>query len=181
MSPISTPRCRPVPGGVSGFFVALVAALWAYDGWNNAGMLGSEIEHPQRNLPRALIAGTLCIMAIYLLTNLAYFYILSGPEVGSEQSRLTGVAAVMMRRVLGAPGASLVSVAAMISIFAALNGSILSGSRVPYAMARDGYFFKSLSTVHPRYPDSVVGYLALGRVVVGRAAERAIRSALYTW
>jgi basic amino acid/polyamine antiporter, APA family len=151
-----------IPGGVSGFFVALVAALWAYDGWNNAGMLGSEIERPQRNLPRALIAGTLCIMAVYLLTNVAYFYILSGPEVGSEQSRLTGVAAVMMRRVLGSPGASLVSIAAMISIFAAMNGSILSGSRVPYAMARDGYFFKTLSTVHPQYRTPSSAILLLG-------------------
>jgi basic amino acid/polyamine antiporter, APA family len=150
------------PGGVPGFFVALVAALWAYDGWNNAGMLGSEIERPQRNLPRALITGTLCIMAVYLLVNVAYFYILSGPEVGSEESRLTGVAAVMMRRILGAPGASLVSAAAMISIFAALNGSILSGSRVPYAMARDGYFFKSLSTVHPKYRTPSSAILLLG-------------------
>ena len=62
------------PGGVSGFFAALVAALWAYDGWNNAGMLGSEIENPQRNLPRALLVGTSMMIAIYLLTNLAYFY-----------------------------------------------------------------------------------------------------------
>jgi APA family basic amino acid/polyamine antiporter len=68
------------PGGVSGFFVALVAALWAYDGWNNAGMLGSEIERPQRNLPLALIAGTLLVIALYLLTNVAYFYVLSGPR-----------------------------------------------------------------------------------------------------
>jgi basic amino acid/polyamine antiporter, APA family len=151
-----------IPGGVPGFFVALVAALWAYDGWNNAGMLGSEIERPQRNLPRALITGTLCIMAVYLLVNVAYFYILSGPEVGSEESRLTGVAAVMMRRILGAPGASLVSAAAMISIFAAMNGSILSGSRVPYAMARDGYFFKSLSTVHPKYRTPSSAILLLG-------------------
>ena len=62
--------------------MALVAALWAYDGWNNAGMLGSEIERPQKNLPRALIAGTLYMIGIYLLTNLAYFYILSGPTPG---------------------------------------------------------------------------------------------------
>src|SRR5271154_5723772 len=89
----------PHPGGIEGFFVALVAALWAYDGWNNAGMLGSEIERPQRNLPLALITGTVCMMGIYLLANVAYFYILSGPEVGSEESRVSGVAAVMMRRV----------------------------------------------------------------------------------
>jgi APA family basic amino acid/polyamine antiporter len=149
----------PDPGGVPGLFVALVAALWAYDGWNNAGMLGSEIKHPQRNLPWALIAGTLSIMVIYLLTNLAYFYILSAPEVGSSQR----VAADTMRRALGPPGGAAVSIAAMISIFAALNGSILSGSRVPYAMARDGYFFRALSRVHPRFytPGNSIALLGL--------------------
>jgi APA family basic amino acid/polyamine antiporter len=121
-----------------------------------------EIERPQRNLPIALISGTLCIMGIYLLTNVAYFYILSGPEVGSEESRITGVAAVMMRHVLGSPGSSIVSIAAMISIFAAINGSILSGSRVPYAMARDGYFFKTLATVHPQYRTPSAAILLLG-------------------
>jgi len=135
------------PGGIQGFFAALVAALWAYDGWNNAGMLGSEIERPQRNLPLALISGTLLMVAVYLLTNLAYFYVLSGPEVGSSER----VAATMMRRVLGQPGGAVVSVAAMISIFAALNGSILSGSRVPYAMARDGLFFRAFSRVNPGF------------------------------
>lgn len=135
------------PGGVSGFFAALVAALWAYDGWNNAGMLGSEIENPQRNLPRALLVGTSLMIAIYLLTNLAYFYVLSGAEVGATPR----VAAEAMQRVLGKSGASVVSIAAMISIFAALNGSILSGSRVPYAMARDGYFFRRMSPINPHF------------------------------
>ncbi len=137
----------PQPGGVSGFFIALVAALWAYDGWNNAGMLGSEIDQPQKNLPRSLILGTACMMGIYLLTNLTYFYVLSGPEVGSSPR----VAADAMRRVLGSPGGAAVSVAAMISIFAALNGSILSGSRVPFAMARGGLFFRSIGNVHPQF------------------------------
>lgn len=146
------------PGGISGFFVALVAALWAYDGWNNAGMLGSEIERPRKNLPRALIAGTLCTVAIYLLANVAYFYILSGPEVGASLR----VAADAMRRVLGPAGGASVSVAAMISIFAALNGSLLSGSRVPYAMARDGYFFRSVSRVHPRFRTPAHAILLLG-------------------
>jgi APA family basic amino acid/polyamine antiporter len=146
------------PGGISGFFVALVAALWAYDGWNNAGMLGSEIERPDRNLPRALIGGTICMIAIYLLTNFAYFFVLSGPEVGASQR----VAADAMRRVMGPQGGSMVSVAAMISIFAALNGSILSGSRVPYAMARDGYFFKSMARVHPRFHTPSAGTMLFG-------------------
>jgi basic amino acid/polyamine antiporter, APA family len=146
------------PGGIPGFFVALVAALWAYDGWNNAGMLGSEIDKPQKNLPRALVFGTLCVLLIYLLTNLTYFYVLSGPEVGASPR----VAADAMRRAVGAPGAALVSIAAMISIFAALNGSILSGSRVPYAMARDGYFFRAVARVNPRFRTPGASIVLLG-------------------
>ncbi|MGD1094815.1 MAG: amino acid permease [Bryobacteraceae bacterium] len=148
----------PVPGGIAGFFAALVSALWAYDGWNNAGMLGSEIERPQKSLPRALIGGTLCVMAIYLLTNVTYFYILSGPEVGASPR----LAADVMRRVLGQPGGAMVSVAAMISIFAALNGSILSGSRVPYAMARDGLFFPFSGRVHPQFRTPAGAIMLLG-------------------
>ncbi len=152
----------PTPGGIAGFFAALVSVLWAYDGWNNAGMIGSEIERPERNLPLGLIAGVLAVMAIYLLTNVAYCFILSAPEIASEASRTSGVAAVMMRQVMGAPGAAMVSIAAMISIFAAMNGSILSGSRVPYAMARDGYFFKPLAKVHPKHRTPGASILVLG-------------------
>jgi len=154
----------PRPGGVAGFFVALVAALWAYDGWNNAGMLGSEIENPQKNLPRSLIIGTSCMMGIYLLTNLTYFYVLSAPEVGGSAR----VAADAMRRVLGSPGGAAVSVAAMISIFAALNGSILSGSRVPYAMARGGLFFRSVGKVHPQFrtPGPAIALLGVVSCVI---------------
>jgi APA family basic amino acid/polyamine antiporter len=150
----------PHPGGVEGFFVALVAALWAYDGWNNAGMLGSEIDHPERNLPRALIVGTICMIVLYLLTNLAYFYVLSAREVGASER----VAADAMRRVLGAPGGAAVSIAAMISIFAALNGSILSGSRVPYAMSRSHLFFKGIAKVHPRFRTPGPAIVLLGLI-----------------
>jgi basic amino acid/polyamine antiporter, APA family len=137
----------PAAGGWSGFFAALVAALWAYDGWNNVSMVASEVRNPQRNLPVALIGGVLAVIAIYLLTNLAYFYVLPAADVAASNR----VAADMMRRILGDGGAAAVSVAAMISIFAALNGSILSGSRVPYALARDGLFFRSCAYVQPKY------------------------------
>lgn len=149
---------EPVPGGAAGFFVALVAALWAYDGWNNAGMLGSEVENPQRTFPLALIAGVTAIIGVYLLTNLAYFSVLTAGEVGSSDR----VAADMMHRIAGPHGAGAVSVAAMISIFAALNGSILSGSRVPYAMARDGYFFQHIGRVHPTFRTPSASILLLG-------------------
>ncbi len=147
----------PAAGGIAGFFAALVAALWAYDGWNNVSMVASEVKRPQRNLPLALIVGTLAVIAIYLLANLAYFYVLSASDVAGNQR----VASEMMRRVLGAGGANAVSIAAMISIFAALNGSILSGSRVPFAMARDGLFFRSVARVHPVHRTPSVSILAL--------------------
>ena len=148
-----------VPAGpltFAGFVAALVAALWAYDGWNNVSMVASEVRAPQRNLPLALIGGTAGVIVIYLLANAAYFRILAPSEVGGSER----VAAEMMGRILGMSGASAVSVAAMISIFAALNGSILSGSRVPYAAAREGHFFAAMARVDPvhRTPGvSIVG------------------------
>jgi APA family basic amino acid/polyamine antiporter len=147
----------PAGRGVAGFFAALVAALWAYDGWNNVSMVSSEVQQPQRNLPRALVYGTAGVVLIYVLTNAAYFHVLSAGEVaGSDR-----VAAAMMRRVVGEWGAGAVSVAAMISIFAALNGSILSGSRVPYALARDGYFFRRFAVVNEKHGTPGFAILAL--------------------
>ncbi len=146
-----------VPGGAAGFFAALVGALWAYDGWNNVSMVSSEIRRPQRSLPLALIAGTAIVIAIYLLANLAYFYVLPASDV----ARSSRVAADMMSRIFGPAGAGAVSIAAMASIFAALNGSILSGARVPYAMARDGLFFRAVARVNPRYHTPGISILAL--------------------
>jgi APA family basic amino acid/polyamine antiporter len=144
-------------GGIAGFFAALVAALWAYDGWNNVSMVSSEVQNPQKNLPKALVYGTGAVVLIYLMTNFAYFHVLSASEVAGTDR----VAAAMMQRVLGGWGANAVSVAAMISIFAALNGSILSGSRVPYALARDGYFFRAFAAVHDRHATPGFSIIAL--------------------
>lgn len=147
----------PAAGGIAGFFAALVAALWAYDGWNNVSMVSSEIKDPQRNLPRALVYGTGLVVLIYLLTNVAYFYVLPASGVAQYDR----VASEMMRKVVGDWGADAVSIAAMISIFAALNGSILSGSRVPYAAARDGLFFSPFKNVHPERHTPGFSILAL--------------------
>jgi APA family basic amino acid/polyamine antiporter len=146
-----------VPGGAGGFFLALVAALWAYDGWNNVSMVSGEIRNPQRSLPLALIAGTLAVAAVYLLANVAYFYVLPAQQLAANNR----VAANMMSKILGDWGKNAVSIAAMVSIFAALNGSILSGARVPYAMARDGLFIRAVSRVHPTYHTPGVSILAL--------------------
>jgi APA family basic amino acid/polyamine antiporter len=148
-----------------GFFAALVKSLWAYDGWNNVSMVASEIRKPQRNLPLALIWGTVAVIVIYILVNLAYFHVLSPEQVAGSNR----VAAAMMLRVAGQTGAKLVSVAAMLSMFAALNGSILSGARVPYAMARGGYFFAPLGRVNAAYHTPGVAIMALsvwGMIVV---------------
>lgn len=147
----------PAVAGVGGFFAAMVAALWAYDGWNNVTMVASEIKQPQRNLPLALAAGTALVMVLYLATNFAYFYVLSAEEVAASD-RVAGTA---MSKVFGVSGAGAVSIAAMISMFAAINGSILSGSRVPYAMARDRLFFRSLGSVHANYHTPAASILAL--------------------
>jgi APA family basic amino acid/polyamine antiporter len=120
-------------------------------------MVSSEIKQPQKNLPRALIYGTGLVVAIYLLTNIAYFFVLDSSAVAASDR----VAAVMMQKILGAGGAAAVSLAAMISIFAALNGSILSGSRVPYALARDGLFFGAFAKVHPQNATPGVSILML--------------------
>jgi APA family basic amino acid/polyamine antiporter len=147
----------PAAGGLAGWVAALVAALWAYDGWNNVNMVSGEVLEPQRNIPRALILGTLGVLVLYLAANLAYFFVLSAPEVAASDR----VAAAAARKFLGPAGGGAVALAAMISIFAALNGSILSGSRVPFAMARDGYFAAAVSRIHPRHHTPHVSILLL--------------------
>jgi APA family basic amino acid/polyamine antiporter len=134
-------------GGVAGFFAALVAALWAYDGWNDLNMVAGEIRNPQRNIPLALIWGVATVGVLYILVNAAVQYVLPAAVVaGSEHP-----ASDAMALVLGHGGAALVAAAMALSMFVTLNGTVMSGARVPYATARDGYFFKAIAEVHPRY------------------------------
>ena len=148
------------PGGQGGWFAAFglatVSALWAYDGWNNLGMVAGEVENPQRNMPAALILGTLLVITVYVLVNLAYFYVLAPSQVLATSR----VAADTARHILGRAGGAFIAVGVMISTFATLNGSILAGSRVPYAQARDGLFPARLATVHPRFRTPAVSILA---------------------
>jgi len=129
------------------FGVALIQALWAYDGWNNLPMVAGEVRDPQRNIPRALIVGMLAVGGLYIVTNIAYVYVLR-PEQIAASSR---VASSVALELLGPFGANFIALVAAISTFASVNGSILSGSRVPYAAARDGLLFRPLARVHPRW------------------------------
>jgi APA family basic amino acid/polyamine antiporter len=134
-------------GGVAGFFAALVAALWAYDGWNDLNMVAGEIRNPQRNIPLALIWGVATVGALYILVNAAVQYVLPAAAVAASQRPASDAVAL----VLGRAGASLVTAGMAVSMLVTLNGTIMSGARVPFAMARDGYFFRAIAEVHPRF------------------------------
>ena len=162
-------------GFLAAFGVATVSALWAYDGWNNLSMVAGEVEHSERNVVRALILGSLVVLGVYVLVNLAYFYVLEPAAVLGTNT----VAADAARRILGRAGGDFIAVGVLISTFATLNGSILSGSRIPYAQARDGLFPAALASVHPRFQTPAVAILAQA-AIAGVFALSGTYEALYT-
>jgi APA family basic amino acid/polyamine antiporter len=135
-------------GGIAGFGAAMLGALWAYDGWQNVAPLAGEVRDPQRNLPRAFVGGTLMVAALYLLVNLSYFYSLTPLQIASVPVD-SSVATEVLKRFLGPMAVSMTAVALMISSFGSLHASALANSRIPYAMARDGLFFRGLAQLSP--------------------------------
>jgi APA family basic amino acid/polyamine antiporter len=133
--------------GPAGFFAALVAALWAYDGWNDLNMVSGEVRHPERNIPIGLIVGVSAVAILYMLTNAAVQYVLPASTIAVSERPASLATAIAV----GAWGAGIVSAGMALSMLVSLNGTIMSGARVPYAMARDGYFFQALADVHPRF------------------------------
>jgi len=134
-------------GTMSKFFGALAAALWAYDGWEDLNRVGSEVEEPQRNIPLALIAGTILVGGIYLLFSAVCFYALPFASVASSSH----VASDVVASFAGHGAAGWITIAMVIAALGTLNSSLLSGARVPYAMARDGLFFRVTGIVHPKF------------------------------
>jgi basic amino acid/polyamine antiporter, APA family len=134
-------------GGVAGFMAALVAALWAYDGWNDLNMVAGEVKHPERNIPLALIAGVATVGALYVLVNAGVQYVLPASVIAASPRPASAAVALVM----GHKGAAIVSIGMAVSMLVTLNGTIMSGARIPFAMARDGYFFRTLAEVHPRF------------------------------
>jgi basic amino acid/polyamine antiporter, APA family len=146
-------------GGVAGFMAALVAALWAYDGWNDLNQVAGEIREPDRNIPIALIMGVALVGALYVLVNAGVQYVLTASAVAASPRPASDAVAL----VLGGLGASIVSAGMALSMLVTLNGTTMSGARVPFAAARDGYFFPSVARVHPRFlTPSVAILLQLG-------------------
>ena len=140
------------------FGVAMVAVLWAYDGWIETTYVGSEIVDPGRNLPRSIILSTVIVVVLYVLASVAYTYVLS-PAVVARSSLVASDAAKVT---IGSAGAALVVVAILISTLGANNGIILTAARIPYAMARGGMFFRSQGLVHARYGTPTVALLTQG-------------------
>ncbi|MBV9624892.1 MAG: amino acid permease [Acidobacteria bacterium] len=135
-------------GGIAGFVAAVVAALWAYDGWSDLNMVAEEVRSPEKNIPRALIAGLLAIATLYILVNGAVEFALPPVEVATALSPMSDA---VKGSILGAAGAVLVSGAMVLSLTASLNGVAMSGARMAFALARDGNFFRALAEVHPRF------------------------------
>lgn len=133
---------------MGGLFTALLAVIWAYHGWMNIAPVAGEVNNPNRNLPLAFLGGVGIITFLYLGANLAYHLVIPQHEMAHSQM---AVATVFSVRLLGAVGGVLVSAAIMCSVFGSLNGNLLVGPRLLYAMGEDGLAPRALSAIHPRY------------------------------
>ncbi|EQD76682.1 Amino acid/polyamine transporter I [mine drainage metagenome] len=138
---------HPVKVASGGFILALLAVLWAYDGWENLTALSGEVRKPERNLPLSLITGTLLVLLLYLVINGGYLRVLTLPGVASHPS----VAVAALGSIGGSAASIVVALLVMISVLGSLNGSVMSDPRVFYAMAEDGLFFRRVGQAHARF------------------------------
>ena len=143
------------PFSFSAFGIAMIGALWAYEGWHLLTFAAGEVKNPQRNLTGGLLLGTLITIGLYLMVNLAYVWMLPVDAIAHSPR----VASEAMERSVGSSGGTIVALAILISISGATNSNVLAGPRVYFAMARQGLFFKQVAQVHPRYLVPVVSIL----------------------
>lgn len=158
--------------GMGGFLTALVPVMWAYSGFADLGLVGGEIVNPQKNIPRAAILGVVSVVILYVLVNLVYFHVLGLPQVAHSQHVASDVAVLL----IGGRGARWLTVAMMISSIGALHAQFLKFPRVPYAMARDGQFFRFAKRVQPAFhtPSGALiydGCVAIVMVLTGTFEE----------
>jgi amino acid transporter len=142
--------------------LALISVLWAYDGFADLSRVGGEIREPERTLPRALVLGTLAIIVIYLVVNVAYLYLL--PLEAIQRSPL--VAADAAEAIVGRAGAALIGVVVIVSTFGALVSVMFTSPRIFFAMAEDRLFFRGLAAVHPRFQTPGRAILLTGAVSI---------------
>jgi len=147
----SIPAAAGSPSVFLMFIMAMAGAFWAYDAWINITFMSGEIKNVQKNLPRAMAITVLVVIAVYVLINLAYIYIIPVPEMAAKYSESYLVAVDTAASFLGKWGAAAIAVAIMISTFGAVNSIAMTSARVYFAMAREKLFFRRLGNVHPRY------------------------------
>jgi len=146
--PLRAPIAATGPAtSIAGYTIALIAVLWAYEGWHVVSFVAGELRAPQRDLPRALLIGTGLVMAIYLTATVGYYRVLTPQQIRGSDT----VAALAMGTLIGPAGATTISVLILVSLAGSLNGLILSGPRVYYAMAREGLFPGAFGRVSERY------------------------------
>jgi APA family basic amino acid/polyamine antiporter len=154
---------------LSAFATALVPVMWAYDGWADLSFMSGEVKDPARTMPRALIFGTLLIIAIYLLVNAAYIYLVPLSDMAQPRSGLIAATAAERIPAFGGVGARLIAAVVMISTFSSVNGTMMASPRIFFGMADRGLFFKGIARVSPRFQSPSTAILlasALGIVYV---------------
>lgn len=158
---------------------AMIAVLWSYDGWTNGAAVSEELQNPQRNVPRALLGGTLAIMVLYCLATLAYHYVLPERLVAGSKLVATDVAEILFPRF----GGGLLAAAVMVSTFGAANGLLLTGPRIFFAMARDRVFFAGLDHLHPRFhtPHLAILFQGLWAAVLVLVPFADLARSLFGW
>ena len=167
--------------GIAGFVAAVAAALWAYDGWSDLNMVAEEVKNPERNIPIALVGGLLVIGALYMLVNAAVQYALPPAFVAQSASPMSDAVRASF---LGTAAAVVVSAAMVISLTSSLNGVAMSGSRMAFALSRDGNFFASLAKVHPRFHTPhvaivVQAILSVGFLLIGGSFRQLFTLAIF--
>lgn len=136
---------------IAAFFSAMMAAFWAYEGWNNVGFLAGEIKQPKRNVPIALGLGTLIVMTLYVAANAAFFKIGDAEFYKTIHAQDNTIAAVAAMNHIWLYGGLFISILIMVSTLNSTNNSLMSAPRIYFAMANDGLFFKKASHTHPKY------------------------------
>ena len=144
---------------------ALIPVMWTYDGWADLSFMGGEVRNPQRTLPIALILGTLCVMLVYLIVNLGFMYLLPLPEIAA--SKLIAATAAEHIPLFNGVGAAVIAAVVVVSAISGLNGSMMTGPRIFFAMAEQGLFFRGVARVSPRFQTpSVAIWLATALGVI---------------
>jgi len=157
LRPVTPPEIQGM-GLLSAFFAGLVPTMFSYGGWQNLNFVSEEVRDPLRNLPRAILIGVFCVIAVYVSANIAYVHVLSAPALAATETP----AADMAARLAGPGGAKVISFLIVISTFGFMNLALLSAPRVYYAMGADGVFFKFIGKLSPKYQAPTAAILLQG-------------------